>query len=179
MKTWQKWLLAVFSVLLLAGITLGVVWMVDNWSAITSNTTLYTQEDLDNAYNEGLNDAGYDVIIQYQEQIAGLQIELQNKEITIGNLTDQLNDALENGGLKDDEIEDLEQQIENMEIEIDTLEDTVTELQLLLEAYQNIDKLRVTFVLFDNNDETPYKVQLVDENGYLSEVETPEGSDFE
>lgn len=141
----------------------------------------YTSEDIDDAYNAGVGDKD-----EMLSQIDSLKIDIDKylKDISdyqtrVADLTKDLNDALENGGLKDDEIEDLEQQIKDMEIEIDGLEDTVLELQLLLEAYENIDKLRVTFVLFDNNDETPYKIQLVDENGYLSEVETPEGSDFE
>ncbi len=186
MKTWKKWLIAVFSILLLAGITLGVVWVVDNWSAITSNTTLYTQEDLDNAYNKGLNDAGYDVIVQYQEQVADLQIELQNKEITIGNLTDQLNDALENGGLKDDEIEDLKKDIADLRAEITAKQEQIEELQddikfyqELLEAYEDSDKLRVTFTMVDNGKERNYDVQVVEPNGYLSEVITPDRADFE
>ena len=186
MKTWKKWLIAVFSILLLAGITLGVVWVVDNWSAITSNTTLYTQEDLDNAYNKGLNDAGYDVIVQYQEQVADLQIELQNKEITIGNLTDQLNDALENGGLKDDEIEDLKKDIADLQAEITAKQEQIEELQddikfyqELLEAYEDSDKLRVTFTMVDNGKERNYDVQVVEPNGYLSEVITPDRADFE
>mgnify|MGYP001625261773 CR=1 FL=1 len=186
MKTWKKWLIAVFSILLLAGITLGVVWVVDNWSAITSNTTLYTQEDLDNAYNKGLNDAGYDVIVQYQEQVADLQIELQNKEITIGNLTDQLNDALENGGLKDDEIEDLKKDIADLQAEItakqeqiEGLQDDIKFYQELLEAYEDSDKLRVTFTMVDNGKERNYDVQVVEPNGYLSEVITPDRADFE
>lgn len=186
MKTWKKWLIAVFSVLLLAGIALGVVWMVDNWSAITSNTTLYTQEDLDNAYNQGLDDAGYDVIIQYQEQIAGLQTELQNKEITIGNLTDQLNDALENGGLKDEQIEDLMQNIADLQADITAKQEQIEELQddikyyeELLEAYADSDKLRVTFTMVDNGKERNYDVQVVEPNSYLSEVVTPDRADFE
>ena len=186
MKTWKKWLIAVFSILLLAGITLGVVWMVDNWSAITSNTTLYTQEDLDNAYNKGLNDAGYDVIIQYQEQIAGLQTELQNKEITIGNLTDQLNDALENGGLKDDEIEGLKKEIDDLKTDISAKQEQIEELQddikyyeELLEAYGDSDKLRVTFTMVDNGKERNYDVQVVEPNSYLTAVVTPDRADFE
>ena len=186
MKTWKKWLIAVFSVLLLAGIALGVVWMVDNWPAITSNTTLYTQEDLDNAYNQGLDDAGYDVIIQYQEQIAGLQTELQNKEITIGNLTDQLNDALENGGLKDEQIEDLMQNIADLQADITAKQEQIEELQddikyyeELLEAYADSDKLRVTFTMVDNGKERNYDVQVVEPNSYLSEVVTPDRADFE
>lgn len=186
MKTWKKWLIAVFSILLLAGITLGVVWVVDNWSAITSNTTLYTQEDLDNAYNKGLDDAGYDVIIQYQEQVADLQIELQNKEITIGNLTDQLNNALENGGLKDDEIEDLKKDIADLQAELTAKQEQIEELQddikfyeELLEAYEDSDKLRVTFTMVDNGKERNYDVQVVEPNGYLSEVITPDRADFE
>ena len=143
MKTWKKWLIALFSILLLAGISLGVVWTVDNWSAITSNTTLYTQEDLDNAYDKGLNDAGYDMIVQYQEQIAGLQKQVAD---STKNLQDALNqnniDAARIEGLNNElssvknELSDALSQLENFLHEIQDKTEQINNLTNILEETQ-------------------------------------------
>ena len=176
MKAWKKWLIAVFSIVLVAGITIGTVWLVNNWDALTSDTTLYTQEDIDDAYEQGLNDAGYEVILQYQEQIAIIQGQLEESQIKVGNLTDSLNQALEQNKIDAEAIAGYLDDIAELSDDITDLNNQIKLYQELLEAYENSGKYEVVFYLVQNGEQTPYDVQVVEPNGYLSEVITPEGN---
>ena len=176
MKAWKKWLIAVFSIVLVAGITIGTVWLVNNWDALTSDTTLYTQEDIDDAYEQGLNDAGYEVILQYQEQIAIIQGQLEESQIKVGNLTDSLNQALEQNKIDAEAIAGYLDDIAELSDDITDLNNQIKLYQELLEAYENSGKYEVVFYLVQNGEQTPYDVQVVEPNGYLSEVVEPEGN---
>lgn len=176
MKTWKKWLIAVFSIILVAGITLGTIWLVNNWDALTSDTTLYTQEDIDDAYEQGLNDAGYEVILQYQEQIAIIQGQLEESQIKIGNLTDSLNQALAQHEIDQETIAGYLEDIADLNDNIFSLNNQLTYYQELLEAYESSNKYIVTFYLIQNGNQSVYDVQTIEPNGYLAEVVTPEGN---
>lgn len=176
MKTWKKWLIAVFSIILVAGITLGTIWLVNNWDALTSDTTLYTQEDIDDAYEQGLNDAGYEVILQYQEQIAIIQGQLEESQIKVGNLTDSLNQALAQHEIDQETIAGYLDDITELNNTITDLNNQIKLYQELLEAYENSDKYEVVFYLVQNGEQTPYDAQVVEPNGYLSDVVEPEGN---
>lgn len=148
----------------------------------------YTSEDIDNSYNAGVGDKE-----EMLSQIDSLKIDIDKylKDISdyqtqVADLTKNLNDALANGGLKDEEIADLTQDIADLQADIaakqqqiQALQNSITYYQELLEAYQDADKLIVTFTLFDNGVETVYDVQVVEPNGYLSAVVNPTASDFE
>ena len=176
MKAWKKWLIAVFSIVLVAGIAIGTVWLVNNWDALTSDTTLYTQEDIDDAYEQGLNDAGYEVILQYQEQIAIIQGQLEESQIKVGNLTDSLNQALEQNKIDAEAIAGYLDDIAELSDDITDLNNQIKLYQELLEAYENSGKYEVVFYLVQNGEQTPYDVQVVEPNGYLSDVVEPEGN---
>ena len=178
MKAWKKWLIAVFSIVLVAGIAIGTVWLVNNWDALTSDTTLYTQKDIDDAYEQGLNDAGYEVILQYQEQIAIIQGQLEESQIKVGNLTDSLNQALEQNKIDAEAIAGYLDDITELNNTITDLNKQIKLYQELLEAYENSGKFEVIFYLVENGEQTPYDAQVVEPNGYLSAVVEPEG-DFE
>ena len=176
MKAWKKWLIAVFSIVLVAGIAIGTVWLVNNWDALTSDTTLYTQEDIDDAYEQGLNDAGYEVILQYQEQIAIIQGQLEESQIKVGNLTNSLNQALAQHEIDQETIAEYLDDITELNNTITDLNNQIKLYQERLEAYENSGKYEVVFYLVQNGEQTPYDVQVVEPNGYLSEVVAPEGN---
>ena len=176
MKAWKKWLIAVFSIVLVAGIAIGTVWLVNNWDALTSDTTLYTQEDIDDAYEQGLNDAGYEVILQYQEQIAIIQGQLEESQIKVGNLTNSLNQALAQHEIDQETIAGYLDDITELNNTITDLNNQIKLYQELLEAYENSGKYEVVFYLVQNGEQTPYDVQVVEPNGYLSDVVEPEGN---
>lgn len=173
MKTWKKWLIAVFSILLLTGITLGAVWLVDNWSVITSNTTLYTKEDLDNAYNKGLEDAGYDVILQYQEEIEKLNLRIASYQDKVTTLTNDLNQALEQNADDKENITKLENQIKD-------LKNQITILQGLVDSYEEIANGTVS-ITFYNDDIVVKTLAITKGNSIKSDVtiEEPEKVDYE
>ena len=111
------------------------------------------------------------------------QIEKLNSEKTIlssnlEKIQEQLDEALEKQEIDAETILELQTSIENLNNQIKDKNNLIKFYQELLEAYEYSDKLIVTFVLVDNGEQTPYDVQAVDENAYLSEVITPSG-DFE
>ena len=132
------------------------------------------------------NNSAIEQVEELRDKITTLQIELQNKEIVVVNLTEQLNTSLANGGLKDEEIEDLKNDIAELQADISAKQAQIAELQddikfyqELLEAYEDSGKLVVTFTLVDNGVETTHDVQVVEPNGYLTAVVNPTASDFE
>ena len=169
MKKFIGWLIIG---LLLAGTICGVYFGISYYS-LDIETAL--EEEYDKGYSDALNGSESNYMILYQQALADLQIAQNDKS----ELQSQLENALNENSDNHDLIQNLRNQLSSKDNEIDALEDTVTLYQLMLEAYEDIDKLQVTFVLFDNGDETPYAVQFVDENEYLSEVVTPTASDFE
>lgn len=111
------------------------------------------------------------------------QIEKLNSEKTIlssnlEKIQEQLDEALEKQEIDAETILELQTSIENLNNQIKNKNNLIKFYQELLEAYEYSDKLIVNFVLVDNGEQTPYDVQAVDENAYLSEVITPSG-DFE
>lgn len=106
-----------------------------------------------------------------QNQIKFYQSKITEYENKIEELTNKLDDALEQGNLDKETITNLQQ-------EIGELNNQVNYYKELLEAYQDSDKFIATYVLVDNGIQTVYDVQVVEPNGYLTPIETPEG-DFE
>ncbi len=104
-----------------------------------------------------------------QNQIKFYQSKITEYENKIEELTNKLDDALEQGNLDKETITNLQQ-------EIGELNNQVNYYKELLEAYQDSDKFIATYVLVDNGIQTVYDVQVVEPNGYLTPIETPEGA---
>lgn len=191
MSTTKKVIIAIVVIIAIAGISFGAVWLGTNWDKITSQTDLYTYQDMidySEEKNQELQDELENYKLLYEEAIKKMtEAEDDKNELTIqiANLQKEIEDKLEIIANKDgdiseltDEITELQTSIENLNNQILEKNNQITYYKELLEAYEGIDKLIVTFVLVDNGKQTTYDVQTVDENGFLAEVVTPSG-DFE
>lgn len=133
-----------------------------------------------------------EIIAGLQSDIEELQAQVQQLQGSLAEKTQQLEDLqAEYDQLEDDygELNDeyvalgnLYEQalatIESLEAQVLELEQQVTYYEKLLEAYQNSEKLIVTFTV----DDFAYEVKLVDENEYVTKPETDptkEGYSFE
>ncbi len=176
---------SIFMLLLIVGIIIGVVWLVKNWETLSTQTDLYSYEDLveygDEKYQEGL-EASDNYKILYEETLKSLN----QAEDRVNDLTEDLQDAINSGNVDKETIAGLQQDLAEAQADliakqeqIEELNNTITFYEKLLEAYENSDKLIVTFMLVDNGKEIPYDVQAVEPSAYLSAVMTPEKDDFE
>lgn len=176
---------SIFMLLLIVGIIIGVVWLVKNWETLSTQTDLYSYEDLveygDEKYQEGL-EASDNYKILYEETLKSLN----QAEDRVNDLTADLEDAINSGNVDKETIAGLQQDLAEAQADliakqeqIEELNNTITFYEKLLEAYENSDKLIVTFMLVDNGKETPYDVQAVEPSAYLSAVMAPEKDDFE
>ncbi len=105
------------------------------------------------------------------QQLEDLQAEYDQLEDGYGELNDEY---VALGNLYDQALAT----IESLQSQVLELEQQVTYYEELLEAYQNSEKLIVTFTV----DDFAYEVQLVDENEYVTKPETDptkEGYSFE
>ena len=191
MSTAKKVIIAIVVIIVIAGLSFGAVWLGTNWDKITSQTDLYTYQDMidySEEKNQELQDELENYKLLYEEAIKKMtEAEDDKNELTIqiANLQKEIEDKLEIIANKDGDISELTEEITELQTSIENLNNQILEknnqityYKELLEAYEGIDKLIVTFVLVDNGKQTTYDVQTVDENGFLAEVVTPSG-DFE
>ena len=191
MSTTKKVIIAIVVIIVIAGLSFGAVWLGTNWDNIISQTDLYTYQDMldySEEKNQELQDELENYKLLYEEAIKKMtEAEDDKNELTIqiANLQKEIEDKLEIIANKDGDISELTEEITELQTSIENLNNQILEknnqityYKELLEAYEGIDKLIVTFVLVDNGKQTTYDVQTVDENGFLAEVVTPSG-DFE
>ena len=191
MSTAKKVIIAIIVIIVIAGISFGAIWIGTNWDKIISQTDLYTYQDMidySEEKNQELQDELENYKLLYEEAIKKMsEAEDDKNELTtqIANLQKEIEDKLEIIANKDGDISELTEEITGLQTSIENLNNQILEknnqityYQELLEAYEGIDKLIVTFVLVDNGKQITYDVQAVDENDYLAEVITPSG-DFE
>jgi hypothetical protein len=150
-----------------------VYWTVKNFTAVKSffnGTQIYTSDDITGAYKNGYLDAIGDateyetLIANYREDIAKNLDEINEKKDAIILLNNEIDDlSLENVD-NQARITTLEAQVKTLQAELEeavttilNLENEVTYYQLLLEAYENQDKVIVTFYV----DNRVYDVSIV------------------
>ena len=177
------------SAIVLAIVTAVLIWMY--YPAIKTainGERYYTLEDVENAYNDGVNDKE-----EMESQINFYKIEIDKyiKDIAdyqskIKELNASLQDAINSGNADKETIAGLQEDLAEAQADISAKQAQIAELQddikfyqELLEAYEDSGKLVVTFTLVDNGVETTHDVQVVEPNGYLTAVVDPTASDFE
>lgn len=153
-----------------------------------NNERYYTPEEVQQIrddYEDNLDEKQLQ-IDYYKNQIDIYLKDLQEAQIKIENLEKNLQDAINSGNADKETISELQEDLAEAQADIlakqeqiEELQDDIKFYQELLEAYEDSDKLRVTFTMVDNGKERNYDVQVVEPNGYLSEVITPDRADFE
>ena len=143
-----------------------VIWGVSNYNKLKlaiSGTSLYTKEDVDNAYRDGYDTAVTDKA-DLLVQIEALRNELDTKTAELMALKNKLADydaiSTENYELKQ-EIKALEKEIENLNL-------TISAYEKFVEDVEEADKLVATFML----DGAVYALQRY-ETGATVSIEDP------
>ena len=169
MKKIIGWLIII---ILLAGTVCGVIFGVKYY---TFDLDSALEVEYDKGYSDALNGSEGNYRVLYKEAMEKLSIaqnnfiELQEKYeiIKTNNETDKAT------------LIKVKEELEQAKEEIFNLTNDVKFYEELLEAYEDSNKLIVTFMLFDDGKEIPYEVQAIEPNAYLSAVVTPEKDDFE
>ena len=142
------------------------------------NERYYTPEEVEQI-KEKHNQEKADMqeqIDYFKSQVDNYLKSIEVYKTQVADLTKSLNEALTENGLDKETISKLMDKIDKLNTEIDSLNKKLKLYEEILEAYEDSDKLRVTFYIVQNGEQTPYDVQVVEPNGYLAEVVTPEGN---
>ena len=169
MKKFIGWLIIG---ILLTGTICGVTFGVKYYS-LDIDTAL--EEQYDKGYSDALNGSEGNYRVLYQEAVNKLTIAQNN----FTELQAKYETLKQNSDSDKEELAKVKENLEKAEENIFNLTNDVKFYQELLEAYESDNKFQVTFSLFDNGKEYIYDVQVIEPNGYLSEVITPERADFE
>lgn len=145
------------------------------------NERYYTPEEVEQIREEHNQEKAdmQEQIDYFKSQVDKYLKDIEDYKTQVTDLTKSLNEALSQGNIDKEEIQELNNTITELNNQIHNLNNQVTYYQELLEAYENNGKLIVTFMLVDNGTQTVYDVQAVEENDYLAEVISPDRIDFE
>ena len=150
---------------LLVGTVIGAVFIYkwyENEQYIKENSTIEQVIDLKEQIQILINDKNELIV-----QVTNLQNEIKDKLDIIANKDGDISD------LKDD-ISKLQENITNLNLQIAEKDNKIKYYQELLEAYQDSDKLIVSFIIPGIEIDNVYDVQVVDEGETLGEVVTPD-----
>ncbi len=137
-------------------------WVINNFDAIKyamSGSALYTKSDLDKAYEDGYNAAGYDVK-DLNDIITGLRSDLDTKSAELKKVKSDYNNLLKNYNdledLTEEEKAELNATISVLNREITELEKEIYNLNISLQSYEEIkaqleaeNKVIATFIYDD------------------------------
>lgn len=136
------------------------------------------QGRLENALEQ--NELDYETITSLSKELSQATDDLQECQSQLTTTTNNLNQALEQNKIDAeaiagylDDIAELNGTIANLSTQITNLNNQIKYYQELLEAYEDSEKLIVTFYLVENGEQTPYDVQVVNENDYVNQVLEP------
>ncbi len=150
---------------LLVGTVIGAVFIYkwyENEQYIKENSTIEQVIDLKEQIQILINDKNELIV-----QVTNLQNEIKDKLDIIANKDGDISD------LKDD-ISKLQENITNLNLQIVEKDNKIKYYQELLEAYQDSDKLIVSFIIPGIEIDNVYDVQVVDDGETLGEVVTPD-----
>ncbi len=161
-------------------------WVINNYDAIEyamSGSALYTKSDLDKAYEDGYNAAGYDVK-DLNEIITGLRSDLDTKSAELKKVKSDYNNLLKNytdheTSSKEEQTE-LSSQIAELNRIIVELEKEIETLNISLESYEEFkaqleaeNTVIATFVY----DGSIISIQGYEKGSKIQAVEIPEDTD--
>ncbi len=144
---------------------------IDNERYYTPEEVQQIRDDYEDDLDEMQTQTDY-----YKSQIDAYLKDLQDYKTRLETTTNNLNQALEQNEIDAEAIAGYLEDIAELNDDITDLNNQIKLYQELLEAYENSGKYEVVFYLVQNGEQTPYDVQVVEPNGYLSEVVEPEGN---
>ena len=151
----------IFSLVLIVVLGLGIIWCIANYSKLEegfSGSNLYTQEDLNNAYNDGYNTAFTDRE-EYESLINSYRDKITTQSDEIDKLKDEIQLLKNDNNNKADKIAELEADCSDLKNKITLLEtsgledeQTIALLQHELEE-KNAEITRLNNLLLNNATE--------------------------
>lgn len=128
----------IFGLIMIGFLAVAIIWGVKNWDTITNGidqTSLYTNEDIENAYNDGYSAGGENEEF-LQAQVESLRANTTELESQVMELQDK-----ETVNLAD--ILDLTGQISSLDGQIDSLNDIISAKNLTIEGLnEDIEELQ-------------------------------------
>ena len=165
--------------LALGAMILGIIWLSFNWDNLTAGTGIYTEKDLNDKYNEGLQDGlerGEEwrvLVLQYKEKLSEYENEVKN-------LTIALEEEKSKNNANEDKIATLEEELSLLNSEKLSLQNEVKRLEMLLEAYEDIKvgTFEVDFYLQLNEGKVLYSTEVIRKGSTISMFEIPDTDSY-
>lgn len=150
----KKWLIGIVCVLILAvaGVLIGL-----NWNALTSNSQLYTHEQMQESYDKGLSDGN----VEREELVFKINL-LTSENAELKDKVKKLTPYAEENSQLNSEIQTLNAKIQNLELEIEYYESLIPEVDSTALYYLNF---------YDGNDFV--KAVIVSEESHVPESQIP------
>ena len=181
--------LTILSVIFIGLLSFGIIWTVVNFDKLElafSGTSLYTKEDIDNAYQDG-----YDTAVKDKQdllnQITSLRAQLDEKTSALNTLNAKLSDYNQLSA----EAKAMRTQIAELEKEISNLETSIASYEQFVKDVEDSNKLVATFMYdgavyalqqYNSGDtvsiESPADTEEVKFNGWTVNGETVDLSTF-
>ncbi len=167
MSTTKKVLTIIFSILIIGAFAFVLTWGIINWSKVKDGMAgngLYTQDDVQNAYEDGYSTALADKE-EYDKLINSYRDTITTQNDLISQYTSEATNL--NNSIKDyqGQVETLNEQKANLETQIDALntiktsnETTISELNVRIAALQN-----EVLALEANKDENANTIKALNE----------------
>ena len=126
---------------------IGIVWLSTNWSALTSGSELYTQQQLEE-YGQQKFDDGVSQSALYKEQVAEYKTQINDLLAEIKELQAEADRV---PGLEG-EVETLETKIAGLQAQVKNLEAETNRLENLLDSYEAIKEgtHEISFMVGEN-----------------------------
>ena len=161
-------------------------WVINNYDAIEhamSGSALYTNADLEKAYEDGYNSAGYDVQ-DLNDQIADLRNKLETKTAEFNQAKANYNEYLKKyndlATLSEEEKAELNATINALNDEIADLENDIANLNTTLDSYiefkEQVEAENIAVATFEY-DSAVILVQSYEKGAKLENVVIPEDTD--
>ena len=176
---------------LLAVIIAGVsIFAIANWDKIKlafAGTSLYTREDVDNAYKDGYSagnkdgEANEQKMLKYLDMIEQLQKAHKDCESTITNLHTELQDvskqltkATEDVAKLQEDNAKLSKSLSEAQAELTQVKSDLVYYRALVEAYEDYNIKTVTYYIND----TLFKIVAVERGGFAKDIRPDSLADY-
>ncbi len=152
----KKVLSIIFSLLFACAFVFVIVWCIINFNKVEegiSGTGIYTQEDINNAYNDGYNTA-LENKAEYEELINSYRDTITTQTDQISQLNSQITVLTNNNKDKQTQIDNLQNVRDELQEQVNSLEETnTTNSAIITENEKTISSLQTQIQKLQNSNE--------------------------
>lgn len=152
----KKVLSIIFSLLFACAFVFVIVWCIINFNKVEegiSGTGIYTQEDINNAYNDGYNTA-LENKTEYEELINSYRDTITTQTDQISQLNSQITVLTNNNKDKQTQIDNLQNVRDELQEQVNSLEETNTSNSTIIaENEKTISSLQIQIQKLQNSNE--------------------------